>query len=98
MTSTPTPLDSARAAIDAIDGQLLLLLAQRQVCVDDVARAKDNPTVIYDETREAQILTRVANEAFKAGLDPIVAENVWRKMMGEFAAYQQRNWAKVKPR
>lgn len=90
-------LQEARGAIDVIDGQLLHLLALRQVHVDAVARAKDSPAVIYDETRETQILARIAHDALDAGLDPVLAENLWRNMMREFSAYQARNWARIKP-
>lgn len=83
-------LDSARAAIDELDTQLVALLARRQGFVEragELKRGQTSDAVRAPARRQAVIdARRVA--AQKAGLQPDVAEAVWNAMIDAFIQYE----------
>ncbi len=89
------PPDSAmpalRARIDALDARLVALLAERSALIDEAARIKTR------ELLPARIHSRVEEVAANArrladvhGLDPDLAERLWRVMMDHFIAQEDR--------
>lgn len=83
-------LGELRAHIDAIDAQLVSLIAQRALCVRDATRFKRNPHQVAAPARQAQVFARVrllaaAHEAQFPGLAD-VAESTWRTMVAGFVA------------
>lgn len=79
-------LTDVRAAIDALDEELIGLLAQRQRLVEAAGRLKPrgNRQAVAAPERVAQILTARRTQAAAAGLSPDVAEAVWRAMIDAF--------------
>lgn len=89
------PPDSAmpelRARIDMLDAKLVALLAERSALIDEAARIKAR------EHLPARISSRVEEVAANArrlaevqGLDPDLAERLWRLMMDHFIAQEDR--------
>ena len=75
----PDTLAEVRQAIDALDGQLIGLLARRQQLVAQAGRLKpkhDAQAVAAPE-RVTQVLKARREQAAAAGLSPDVAEAVW---------------------
>lgn len=94
-TETPLPADSRmhdlRKRIDSLDAKLVALIAERSALIDEAARIK------LVEGLPARIGTRVEEVAMNArrlaeteGLDPDLAERVWRLMMEHFIAQEDR--------
>lgn len=89
------PPDSAmpalRARIDALDARLVALLAERSALIDEAARIKTRerlPARIHSRVEEvAANARRLAEEH---GLDPDLAERLWRVMMDHFIAQEDR--------
>ncbi len=89
------PPDSAmpalRARIDALDARLVALLAERSALIDEAARIKTReqlPARIHSRVEEvAANARRLADEH---GLDPDLAERLWRVMMDHFIAQEDR--------
>ena len=84
-----------RAAIDALDAQLVRLLARRQAYVERAAALKSDRGTIRDEGRIEEVVEKVMAEAKKAGLSPAIAESVWRVLIErsiahEFAAFDAK--------
>jgi isochorismate pyruvate lyase len=84
-----------RTVIDAVDAQLVRLLAQRQAYIERAAALKTDRATIRDEGRIEEVVEKVMAEAKKAGLSPAIAESVWRVLIErsiahEFAVFDAR--------
>ena len=76
--------------IDALDGELVALLAKRQRCVEhviEIKRAAKLPARIPDRIEE--ILERVRGLALQEKLEPDLAVALWREMIERFIAYEE---------
>lgn len=82
--TAPESLSQVRARIDAIDGDLVRLLADRQVLVRAAAAFKADEQAVRAPARVEQVISKVRERATAAGLEPAVAEAVWRAMIGAF--------------
>ncbi|MEJ2854678.1 MULTISPECIES: chorismate mutase [unclassified Saccharothrix] len=80
----PESLDEVRAGIDAIDAQVVRLLAERQGLVKAAAAFKKDEDAVRAPDRVAQVIAEVRAKAEASGLAPEVAEAVWRAMIGAF--------------
>lgn len=94
MTMTQTPpencpdMPTLRREIDRIDRELVALLAQRQRYIERAAEIKSERVRIRDEGRIADVVAKVVAEAHRAGLDPIIAEAVWRELIERSIAHE----------
>ncbi|MGE3873613.1 MAG: chorismate mutase [Parvibaculaceae bacterium] len=96
MKQEPTRKASAalvdlRRQIDAIDSELVALIARRQRCVEqviEIKRAEKLPARIPERIEEVLARVRALAEAEK--LEPDLAVALWREMMERFIAYEER--------
>ncbi|GAA2166104.1 chorismate mutase [Actinomadura napierensis] len=77
-------LSEVRADIDAIDADLVRLLADRQRLVRAAAAFKTDAGAVRAPGRVEQVVALARDRAAVAGLSPDVAESVWRAMIGAF--------------
>jgi isochorismate pyruvate lyase len=96
-TGPPAPLEcqtmaDVRAGVDALDEQIVLLLAERQRYMDAAARIKTNRTAVRDEARIEDVIAKVKRAATKAGLSHAIAEPVWRQLVDRCIAYEYGRW------
>jgi monofunctional chorismate mutase len=85
----PSELDAAREAIDAIDAELIRLLARRAEYVTQVAQYKEqHGLAVTDTGREQRMLARITQLAEAEGLDPGIARAVLRTIIAEFTGVQ----------
>ena len=85
----PGGLDEPREAIDAIDAELVRLLARRGEYVAQVARFKEqHGLAVTDTGREQRMLARITDLAQAEGLDPGIARAVLRTVIAEFTGVQ----------
>lgn len=85
-----TDMTMLRRRIDALDAQLILLLAERSTLIDRAAeiKARDNlPARIDARVEEVAALARARAE--QSGLSPDLAERLWRMMMEHFIAQEE---------
>ena len=83
-------LSKLRDAIEALDQQLLTLLAERMQLSDAVASAKLSAASPFrDPVREDQVLQRVRLAAARLGLDAHESERLYRVIMEMSVARQQ---------
>ncbi|WP_433191799.1 chorismate mutase [Nocardia sp. CA-107356] len=82
--SVPQSLTQVRARIDAIDAELIRLLAERQGMVRSAAAFKTDEHAVRAPDRVAQVVALARERATEAGLAPAVAESVWRAMIDAF--------------
>lgn len=84
-------LEAFRAEIDAIDADIVRLIARRMAVVDRVVAVKMKsglPALIPERVEE--VAERVRAEARRSGAPPELAERVWRTLMDWVIAYEDR--------
>jgi len=102
VTETPvSPEDcrtmaEVREGVDALDRQLVALIAKRARYMEAAARIKPSRDVVRDEWRIEDVVSKVKAEAEKAGLSVSIAEPVWREMVEQSIAYEFRVWDKTR--
>ncbi|MCU1643332.1 MAG: pchB [Nocardia sp.] len=82
--SAPESLADVRSRIDALDGELTRLLAARQELVRAAAGFKKDEQAVRAPDRVERVVALARARAVAAGLEPAVAEAVWRAMIGAF--------------
>jgi chorismate mutase/prephenate dehydratase len=92
-------LSTLRDRIDAVDRQIIALIAERLRIVEDVAVAKlETASPFRDREREERLLLRLREHATTAGIDPHQVERLYRVVMEMSIAHQEaavRNRADV---
>jgi chorismate mutase/prephenate dehydratase len=83
-------LTSLRDRIDAVDRQIIALLAERLTIVEEVALAKlAAASPFRDREREERLLLRLREHATAAGVDPHQIERIYRVVMDMSVAHQE---------
>ncbi len=83
-------LSTLRDRIDAVDRQIIALLAERLRIVEEVALAKlEAASPFRDREREERLLLRLREHAARAGLDPHEIERLYRVIMDLSVAHQE---------
>ena len=88
-------MTALRARIDALDARLVAMLAERSRLIDRAAqiKARDGlPALI--ETRVEEVVDNVRMLGRDEGVDPDLAEGLWRLMMAHFIAQEERYLAR----
>ena len=88
-------MDELRAAIDALDLKLVQLLARRQRYIERAAELKSGREQVRDPARIEDVVQKVIAAAGPAGLNPAIAEPVWRMLIEasishEFEAFDKK--------
>lgn len=81
-------MDEVREEIDRLDRRLVGLLAERRGYIDQAARIKTREDQIRDTARIDDVIAKVRRQSEAAGLDPGLAERVWRVMIEGFIAHE----------
>ncbi|HEY0254506.1 MAG TPA: prephenate dehydratase domain-containing protein [Kofleriaceae bacterium] len=83
-------LSKLRERIDAVDRQIIALLADRLRIVEEVALAKlEAASPFRDRDREERLLLRLREHATAAGLDAHAVERIYRVVMDMSVAHQE---------
>ena len=77
-----------RQGVDALDRALVQLLAERQRYMDAAARIKPDRSVVHDDARIEDVVSKVLAAAGPAGLSPAIAEPVWRTLIDRCIAHE----------
>ena len=87
---TAPDLSALRDRIEAVDRQIISLLAERLKIVEDVAAAKlTSASPFRDREREELLLQRLRTLATAAGIDPHQIERMYRVVMQMSVAHQE---------
>lgn len=84
-----TDMAALRARIDALDEKLVALLAERSTLIDHAVTIKSKvglPARI--DARVEEVVANARREAERQGLDPDLAEKLWRMMVDHFIAQE----------
>ncbi len=85
-------MSDVRAGVDALDRELVRLLAQRQGYMNAAARIKASRDRVYDAARIEDVVAKVKMAARDAGLSESIAEPVWRLLIDRCIAYELEDW------
>lgn len=96
-----TTLGALRTKIDALDAQIVALLAERALCVRDATRFKRDAFQVAAPERQAAVFARVRSlaEAHAADFPPLpdVVEAAYRVLVAGFVAGEERFFAETEP-
>lgn len=95
---TPASLDEIRDRIDALDAEMVRLLARREALVRAAARFKKDEPAVRAPDRVERVVAAARAEAGRAGLTPEVAEAVWRAMIAAFVDLELTAHARLRTR
>ena len=84
-----------REGVDALDRELVALLAVRQRYMDAAARIKPDRGKVYDADRVEDVVAKVKAEAHTAGLSDVIAETVWRVLVELCIAHELEVWDRL---
>jgi isochorismate pyruvate lyase len=77
-----------RAGVDALDEQLVGLLAKRMRFMDAAARIKPERGAVRDEARKAAVLANVRDAAGRAGFPPTLVAEIYETLVEASIAYE----------
>ncbi|MFC4292563.1 chorismate mutase [Sphingorhabdus arenilitoris] len=81
-----------RTGVDAVDRELIALLARRFGYMDAAARIKAERDAVRDEPRKAQVLANVRRAADDAGISADLAAQLWEILVEDSIAYELVQW------
>ena len=90
-------MTEVRVGVDALDRELVKLLARRQAYMHAAARIKNDRNAVYDADRIEDVVTKVLGEASRAGLSPEIAEPVWRELIARCISHEFKEWDRIRP-
>ncbi|MBI3378522.1 MAG: chorismate mutase [Nitrospirae bacterium] len=77
-------LEEIRQKIDKIDDEIIELLSKRAKLVIKAGKLKKDEQGVRDPKRVEQVINKVKSKAAEAGLDPYIAEQIYRAIIGCF--------------
>ena len=84
-------LHGIRQAIDALDREIVALIARRQELVEAAGALKKDADTVRAPDRVEQVIARVRSAAMDAGADPDVVEATFRAMIDAFILLEMRH-------
>ena len=81
-------MTEVRAGIDAIDRQVVILIARRFRFMDAAARIKPDRNAVRDEVRKAEVLAKVDKAAADAGVDRSLMARIYEELIEGSIAYE----------
>lgn len=92
-------LQALRDQIDALDSQIVALMAERALCVRDATRFKKDAFQVAAPARQAQVFQKVRNLAFEHAANFPDFENIvasaYKSMVAGFIAAEQELFAQT---
>lgn len=86
-------LSRLRAELDAIDGRLVELLAERGGAVQRIGDVKVGGGALRDRAREGELLGRLTEKARRIGVDPFLVTRIFREILDHSVRMQHERLA-----
>ncbi|MCZ8136764.1 MAG: chorismate mutase [Porphyrobacter sp.] len=102
MTDTPlspencTAMAEVRAGVDALDRELVALLATRFGYMRAAARIKPSRDAVRDEERKARVIAAAVAEAEAHGIPGDVIADIWERLVEGSIAYEFTEWDRIR--
>ncbi|WP_322906859.1 chorismate mutase [Paenibacillus sp. SGZ-1009] len=88
-------LDEVRACIDRLDRQIVQLLSERSQYVKQAAAFKQDTDAVKAPARVEAVIAKVRQLAATYDLNPQIAEQVYRAMIGAFIEDELQEHARL---
>lgn len=85
-----------RQGVDALDRALVRLLQERQRYMEAAARIKPDRSVVHDDWRIEDVVSKVKAAARAEGLSEAIAEPVWRTLIDRCIAHEFETWDRTR--
>ncbi|WP_271077936.1 chorismate mutase [Aurantiacibacter sp. MUD61] len=89
-------MKDVREGVDAIDRELVALLATRFGYMRAAARIKPSRDTVRDEDRKASVIAAAVEEARMAGIPEWVIADIWETLVEGSIAYEFDEWDRVR--
>ena len=89
-------MGEVRAGIDALDAELVALLARRFGYMRAAARIKPRREEVRDEPRKEQVIANAVTRAEAEGLPPELIRAMWEQLVEGSIAYELGEWDRAK--
>lgn len=83
-----TTMTDVRAGIDALDRQLVALIAERLRYIAAAARIKPDRDTVRDEWRKADVLTKVEVTSQQLGVPADLTADLWERLIEYSIAHE----------
>jgi len=87
-------MPEVRAGVDALDRELVELLAVRFTYMDAAARIKETRDSVRDEDRKAEVLANVRKFAEQSGLPEGLTDQIWEPLVESSISFEFDEWDK----
>jgi len=77
-------INKIRHEIDMIDSDIIELLSKRSNLVSESGKTKSTKDEVRDKDRVEKVITNIKVRAAKTGLDPNIAEKIYRNIISCF--------------
>ncbi len=91
-------MTEVRLGVDAVDRQLVALLARRQGYMEAAARIKPALDMVRDDERIADVMDKVRAEAEANGLDAKFVNGLWPALVELSIAHETIVWRRLRDR
>ena len=85
-----------RDGVDAIDRELVALLARRFAYMDAAARIKCDRSMVRDEARKAHVIANVRSIALELCIPHDVIADIWERLVEGSIAYELEVWDRLR--
>jgi isochorismate pyruvate lyase len=85
-----------RAGVDALDRDLVALLAKRFGYMRAAARIKDSRDAVRDEARKASVIAAAVAEAEAHGIPADVVADIWERLVEGSIAFEFTEWDRIR--
>ena len=89
-------MTEVRAGVDALDRELVRLLAVRQGYMEAAAQIKAARDKVHDSARIEDVVAKVKAAARDGGLSEAIAEPVWRLLIERCIAHELEAWDRLR--
>ena len=83
-----TSMMDVRAGVDALDRELIALLARRFAYMRAAARIKAERSMVRDDDRKAEVIANARSEAARHGAPEEVIGDLWDRLVEASIAYE----------
>jgi len=81
-----------RHEIDSIDAEIIDLLSKRSYLVTEAGKTKKAKNEVRDKDRVEQVIGKIKLKARKAGMDPNIAESIYRNIINCFVQKEMKEF------
>ncbi|MEE2526226.1 chorismate mutase [Hyphobacterium sp. HN65] len=89
-------MSEVRTGVDAIDRELVRLLATRSAYMEAAARIKPDRGAVRDEWRKQDVLSKVRAAAKENGVPLSIVDTTWEALVEASIAYEFTVWDKTR--